>query len=477
MENLESTRKFDKSTDKEMTEYTKETLFPYLNEQFIFAEANYDKSTQIKGVDYVFITERGIPVNVDEKSQLHYLNKNSNTYSLEIGMLKGRTGEERTRIDGWFVSEDNITDLYLFVYPNAEGKTYKDVKKEDFDKVEYLLVPKQSIKEYLSNRMLTTEKVFKLEEISRAIANKVEIEESQENPDFSALKEKLEADFPGLKIHDIRGTYDRLSNELPFKIKGEFEGASISKTEQRAVRCELNGVRMVLSLEGRNGDPMPEKPFNIILDRDIYEELAILKLETNHGKIIDAVDKLDDYEKLTLPENCKYDKMSVEEISKLKYRDIHCLEFVIKDEKEQLVADGKDADLDANKSNLRRNFESALTKNGRMILSVDNPDETELRCALGSYSKLAFKKEGGVSLEKLLETAEKRIDFLIENGLNGKFPMIPDKQGARLKEKLEDEVAKFAEKVEQPVEQINGQDDKKVDKVEDDDDGGSDDAE
>ena len=220
MEN--TTRTFDHQADKEMTAYTVSTLFPYLAKRGITATVNTNRDLQFKGVDYVFKVENGQKVYVDEKSQLHYLNNNINTYCLEVGMYN-KMGEH---IKGWFIDDKNITELYLLVYPNAEGKTYKDVKKEDFDSVEYLLVPKKAIKEYLEAKGLTEERLCEEEDYLRAIA-----------------------------------MYDNLPR----------------------ARKEVNGVRMTVSLIGRNGEPMAEQPCNIVLPKSVYEELAILQLKTSKG--------------------------------------------------------------------------------------------------------------------------------------------------------------------------------------------------
>ena len=220
MEN--TTRAFDRQADKEMTAYTVETLFPYLAERGIKATINTVRELQWKGVDYVFEGESGRKVYVDEKSQLHYLNNNINTYCLEVGMYN-KMGEH---IKGWFIDDKNITELYLLVYPNAEDKTYKDVKKEDFGSVEYLLVPKKAIKEYLESKGLTEERLCEEEDYLRAVAS-----------------------------------YDNLPR----------------------ARKDVNGVRMSLSLVGRNGEPMAEQPCNIVLPKSVYEELAILQLQTTKG--------------------------------------------------------------------------------------------------------------------------------------------------------------------------------------------------
>ena len=392
MENPErTTRSFDKTADKEMTKYTKEVLFPFLNENCIYAEENRRKDSQLKGVDYILLSEAGKEVYVDEKSQLHYLNNNRDTYSLEIGMLN-KAGEH---IKGRFIDEDNVTELYLFVFPNAEGKTYQDVKKEDFDKVEYLLVPKQAIKDYLAEKGLTIEQVLEVEDELRT-----------------------------------RGYYEDKPRQ--------------SKT--------VNGIRMTLSLEGRNGEPMSEQPFNIILKKEVYEELAILKLETNHGVIEKEVNKLEDYENLS--ETGRYDELTVEEIAyKLSYREIACLDLITK--------------YSTPGDELIRNFESAVLKNGRLIINIEQPSEKILRLALGSYVRMNFEKE---PLGKLLTAAEERIDKLVENGLKDEKPMIKENIGRLLKAKLEEEVAKYSEPVETGVEKTTDNEDNsdKNDTIDDD---------
>lgn len=70
-----------------------------------------DKSHQLAGVDLILEADSGLEFKVDEKAQLHYLNKDLPTFALEINYYKDREFKE-----GWLFDSKKVTEIYAFVF-------------------------------------------------------------------------------------------------------------------------------------------------------------------------------------------------------------------------------------------------------------------------------------------------------------------------------------------------------------------------
>ena len=108
----------------------------------------YDKETQVKGVDIKFSVGDKTYI-CDEKSATSYMGKELNTFCLEL--FQKTKSYNSVGMDGWFLSDKNINDSYLFVwvdelYTDGDIKSYKDIKK-----AEVCLVRKERLLKYLSN--------------------------------------------------------------------------------------------------------------------------------------------------------------------------------------------------------------------------------------------------------------------------------------------------------------------------------------
>ena len=108
----------------------------------------YDKETQVQGVDIKFSVGDKTYI-CDEKSATSYMGKELNTFCLEL--FQKTKSYNSVGMDGWFLSDKNINDSYLFVwvdelYTNENIKSYKDIKK-----AEVCLVRKERLLKYLSN--------------------------------------------------------------------------------------------------------------------------------------------------------------------------------------------------------------------------------------------------------------------------------------------------------------------------------------
>lgn len=72
-------------------------------------ERVYDLERQFEGIDLI-ITEKKVVYTIDEKAQLHYLNKNLPTFTFELSYLK--QGELK---EGWLFNTHKSTQFYFLI--------------------------------------------------------------------------------------------------------------------------------------------------------------------------------------------------------------------------------------------------------------------------------------------------------------------------------------------------------------------------
>jgi len=96
-------------------------LSAYLDERYrglgiTFQRVN-DLTQQHQGVD-ILLSENGKVITVDEKAQMHYLNKSLPTFAFEIGYLKNGVPHK-----GWLFDEQKTTEVYfLIVHIYTDGE-------------------------------------------------------------------------------------------------------------------------------------------------------------------------------------------------------------------------------------------------------------------------------------------------------------------------------------------------------------------
>lgn len=120
------------------------------NTQGMITERCTDTIMQRSGCDvYMSIPSLGIErAIVDEKAASHYINKDLRTYSLELSQIT-RGGKE---VDGWFLDKKNKTQYYMLIYLKGNVSSWKDITEDNITEVEYYLVSKESIKNYLFSK-------------------------------------------------------------------------------------------------------------------------------------------------------------------------------------------------------------------------------------------------------------------------------------------------------------------------------------
>ena len=93
---------------------------------------------------------------IDEKAQLYYINKGLPTFAFEVS-FSDRLGKERL---GWLLNDELKTNFYMLIWPYASNTNLSTIKKEDFCKVDCLLIRKDKIKKYLYDNGWTNEKIL-----------------------------------------------------------------------------------------------------------------------------------------------------------------------------------------------------------------------------------------------------------------------------------------------------------------------------
>lgn len=154
---METNRKEDSRLEGIVNDYLSQKLFGH-DKYFMNIEWVTDKERQIQGADIIMTCpELGIDhAMVDIKSAVKYSNKYLGTYALECSSLD-RRGEEKV---GWLIDEDKKTEYYLLLYPKST-KYYTDMKEaKDIDSIEYYLVKRDKILDYLKNNGFSKEQIF-----------------------------------------------------------------------------------------------------------------------------------------------------------------------------------------------------------------------------------------------------------------------------------------------------------------------------
>jgi hypothetical protein len=136
----------------------------YLKKTELFERIN-DKERQIQGIDVIF-SLKNVKYICDEKAAIRYVNKNLRTFSLELS-FRDRGGNLH---NGWLIDETKINDSFLFIWID---KAKYDIltSKEDIQELEFALVSKKSIIEYLKSIGWEIPKLIKKSELIREDEN------------------------------------------------------------------------------------------------------------------------------------------------------------------------------------------------------------------------------------------------------------------------------------------------------------------
>ena len=147
-------RKEDHSAETELALFMDKFLYERFPTGSAFSSIRrvQDKEEQLNGVDVEFIGTDGRVYCVDEKAQLHYLNKSLPTFAFEL--LSYQKGYDTV---GWLCNDKLKTDLYMLIWPYAVQDDYQGITWEQFTKADCLLIQKRKVLKMLASKGLTTD--------------------------------------------------------------------------------------------------------------------------------------------------------------------------------------------------------------------------------------------------------------------------------------------------------------------------------
>lgn len=142
-----SRRVSDMNAESELAEFLDKNLYAHLlgEGRFLSIERMAEKEQQLQGIDVIAKTRSSVAY-IDEKAQLYYINKNIPTFAFELQFLKGGRV-----IEGWFLNDNLKTNHYLLIWPFASVDDVKKLKKEDFTKLDALMISKKKLREELAS--------------------------------------------------------------------------------------------------------------------------------------------------------------------------------------------------------------------------------------------------------------------------------------------------------------------------------------
>jgi hypothetical protein len=142
----------------------------------------FDLDKQHQGIDIV-IQHNSVDYFIDEKAQLHYLNKDLPTFTFELSYLKNNKLK-----DGWLFADNKLTQYYFLITGIflKKGKS-KLLNADDIDKLKITSVNKIKLIEHLTSIGLEKSKLLeydlKLRESNSFGKNKI----SELNPQSEGL--------------------------------------------------------------------------------------------------------------------------------------------------------------------------------------------------------------------------------------------------------------------------------------------------
>lgn len=154
----------DMAVESEIAKYLGKHL--YSDSVFESAKRVFDASSQQAGKDIIISSSKlGLDnVIVDEKSSSHHVNnKKLHTFAFELSYYKqGKDGQYTILTEGWLSSPQKVTDYYMLVWPSAQeekiikyrfdGEDYPYFTMDDITKLDYALVSRRAIREYLTRQ-------------------------------------------------------------------------------------------------------------------------------------------------------------------------------------------------------------------------------------------------------------------------------------------------------------------------------------
>ena len=154
----------DMHVERVIAQYLDEHL--YNDGRFTRHDRTDGREEQLSGSDIIIsVPSLGIQnAIVDEKAITHYMIRQIPTFALELSFLS----QSGNLVEGWLTDTDKVTEYYLMMWPLA-SKPWS-IEIQDIKSIDYLLVKRSDILQWLANQGYT---VDKLKEKAEQIRNTV----------------------------------------------------------------------------------------------------------------------------------------------------------------------------------------------------------------------------------------------------------------------------------------------------------------
>lgn len=142
-----SRRTIDMHAESVLAEFLDAYFYDQLLDKGLFSsvERIHDADTQKAGVD-VRARRGSAIINIDEKAQLYYINKDLPTFAFELEYLQ--QGVPRL---GWLLKETLLTTHYFLLWPFATTTKVSQLKMTDLTAVNGLMLQKRRLLQYLES--------------------------------------------------------------------------------------------------------------------------------------------------------------------------------------------------------------------------------------------------------------------------------------------------------------------------------------
>lgn len=159
----ESLRISDTEKEKIIASFLDEKLYSKL--EFANFERITDRTNQLKGIDVKIKHADFGDLIVDEKAQIHYIDKNLPTYAFEIDFKN----YQDKLITGWLFDENKETNYYLLMWIWTHNGNLE--KKEDIKQIECFLINRKDIIDFLNKQGLNKDSCKSISEDIRKTKN------------------------------------------------------------------------------------------------------------------------------------------------------------------------------------------------------------------------------------------------------------------------------------------------------------------
>lgn len=140
-------RKEDERLEKVIANYLDRNLYTLQNGLFPASREGIGREQEVQGIDIATYIDGCGYFLADEKMAVRYINKNIDTFSLELKTLN-RKGNEMI---GWFLDEKKKNTHFVLGWINA--KKDSDIAEDDIQQIEIIVVNKLLLKSHFENKI------------------------------------------------------------------------------------------------------------------------------------------------------------------------------------------------------------------------------------------------------------------------------------------------------------------------------------